>query len=63
MDESIDQALDMSTEEQKQRIQKLYTAIKRYDVQQWANHLFREAQAAAERSSSGEPDSQEPALV
>ncbi len=26
-------------------MQALYRAVTRYDVQQWANHLFREAQA------------------
>jgi len=46
MDESIDLALSMSEEEKKQRMTRMYQAIKRYDVQQWANHLFREAQAA-----------------
>ncbi|MEB3210993.1 MAG: trehalose-6-phosphate synthase, partial [Leptolyngbyaceae bacterium] len=45
MDESIDLALSMSDEEKKQRMTRMAQAIKRYDVQQWANHLFREAQA------------------
>ncbi|MGF1495885.1 MAG: glucosylglycerol-phosphate synthase [Elainellaceae cyanobacterium] len=45
MDESIDLALAMSPEEKKVRMTRMYQAIKRYDVQQWANHLFREAQA------------------
>ncbi len=45
MDEAIVEALDMSPEAQKQRMQALYRAVTRYDVQQWANHLFREAQA------------------
>jgi glucosylglycerol-phosphate synthase len=49
MDECIDAALDMSPEEQQQRMSSLLKAIQRYDVQQWANHLFREAQAAAVR--------------
>ncbi|MEO1620924.1 MAG: glucosylglycerol-phosphate synthase, partial [Cyanobacteria bacterium J06632_3] len=43
MDECIDAALAMSPEEQKERMGKMYKAICRYDVQQWANHLFREA--------------------
>jgi glucosylglycerol-phosphate synthase len=25
----------------------MYEAIQRYDVQQWANHMFREAKATA----------------
>jgi len=57
MDESIDLALAMSPEEQKRRMEKMHHAIKRYDVQQWANHMFREAQA------SGAAATKEPALV
>lgn len=45
MDECIDKALEMSVEEQKERMRKMYISIERYDVQQWANHLLREAQA------------------
>lgn len=45
MDESIDQALAMDQEEQQKRMGRMYAAIKRYDVQQWANHLLREAYA------------------
>ncbi len=58
MDESIDLALSMSPEEQKQRMTRMYQAIKRYDVQQWANHLVREAKA-----SSVHPEQPELALV
>lgn len=47
MDECIDLALEMSPEEQAQRMERLYKAIRRYDVQQWANHMFREAKATA----------------
>jgi glucosylglycerol-phosphate synthase len=47
MDASIDLALSMPGEEQKQRMNRLYQAIQRYDVQQWANHMIREAQSAA----------------
>jgi glucosylglycerol-phosphate synthase len=47
MDESIDEALAMSLEEQQRRMKGMYQAIQRYDVQQWANHMFREAKAAA----------------
>jgi glucosylglycerol-phosphate synthase len=45
MDRSIDRALSMSPAEQQQRMSALYKAVTRYDVQQWANHLFREAMA------------------
>ena len=55
MDECIDQALDMSPEEQQARMQKLYKAVQQYDVKEWANHMFREANAKAL--------STEPALV
>ncbi|MEM7771745.1 MAG: glucosylglycerol-phosphate synthase [Cyanobacteria bacterium P01_E01_bin.6] len=54
MDESIDLALSMSDEEKKQRMTRMAQAIKRYDVQQWANHLFREAQAT--RNSEAIPE-------
>lgn len=54
MDESIDQALDMPLEEQQRRMSLMYHAIKRYDVQQWANHLFREAKATAVRGEQPE---------
>ena len=56
MDESIDEALAMPVEEQQRRMQNMYAAIQRYDVQQWANHMFREAQASPELGK-------EPALV
>jgi glucosylglycerol-phosphate synthase len=46
MDECIDKALDMPPEEQRQRMQKLYEAVRQYDVQEWANHMFREANKA-----------------
>ncbi|MEL6351977.1 MAG: glucosylglycerol-phosphate synthase [Cyanobacteria bacterium J06627_28] len=52
MDECIDAALEMSPEEQKERMTKMYKAICRYDVQQWANHLFREAKATAIETSA-----------
>ena len=45
MDECIDAALEMTPEEQAERMGKLHKAICRYDVQQWANHLFRVAKA------------------
>ncbi|NEP17174.1 MAG: glucosylglycerol-phosphate synthase [Leptolyngbya sp. SIO4C1] len=46
MDECIDLALAMSPEEQADRMSRMNKAIRRYDVQQWANHMFREAKAA-----------------
>ena len=45
MDEAIDQALRMPKAEQARRMQPMYEALCRYDVQQWANHLLGEAQA------------------
>lgn len=45
MDKAIDEALAMSKAEQATRMQPMYEALCHYDVQQWANHLFREAQA------------------
>ena len=45
MDNSLEQALAMPLEEQQQRMQALYKAVTRYDVNQWAYHLFREAMA------------------
>lgn len=55
MDETIDQALDMGPEEQQQRMAKMFEAINRYDVQQWANHMFREAKAIAANEEGKEP--------
>lgn len=52
MDDSIDQALDMTLEEQQERMQKLFQTVKQYDVKEWANHMFREANAKA---LGGEP--------
>lgn len=45
LDSSLDEALDMPAEEQQQRMQAMYKAVTRYDVDQWANHLFEEAMA------------------
>ncbi|AFY37188.1 glucosyl-glycerol phosphate synthase [[Leptolyngbya] sp. PCC 7376] len=47
MDESIDTALDMTLEEQQHRMAAMSKTIQQYDVQQWANHMFREAKVAA----------------
>ena len=55
MDECIERALAMSPEEQRERMQKLYKAVQQYDVKEWANHMFREANVKAL--------STEPALV
>ncbi len=52
MDECIDAALVMTPEEQAQRMAKLYKAICRYDVRQWAKHMFREAKATAVETSA-----------
>ncbi len=60
MDECIDFALDMPLEEQKRRMASMHKAITRYDVQQWANHMFREANAVDMAESESEP---EPELV
>ncbi|MEM9161796.1 MAG: glucosylglycerol-phosphate synthase [Cyanobacteria bacterium P01_F01_bin.4] len=59
MDECIDMALAMSPEEQARRMERLNKAIRRYDVQQWANHMFREAKA----TNSLPVDQNSPALV
>jgi glucosylglycerol-phosphate synthase len=61
MDASIDAALAMSPEEQAERMGKMYKAIQRYDVQQWANHLFREARATPVLGEDA--FAREPALV
>ena len=47
MDESIEQALAMSSEEQKERMERLHKVVLQYDVKEWANHMFREANATA----------------
>ncbi len=57
MDKAIELALDMPSEEQKRRMGIMYESICRYDVQQWANHMFRAAKAAAS-DRSAETDSQ-----
>lgn len=40
MDEAIDQAIAMTSEERKARMEKMYDVVTRYDVQCWADHLF-----------------------
>lgn len=52
MDESIETALSMPADEQKERMGRMYKSITRYDVQQWANHMVREAKAAGVQQKS-----------
>ncbi len=40
MDESIDKALAMSKEEQKERMEKMYVTVTKYDVKYWADRLL-----------------------
>lgn len=44
MDEAIDQALDMSPEEQGDRMAKMYDTVTRYDVKYWADRLLSKFQ-------------------
>jgi glucosylglycerol-phosphate synthase len=41
MDTDIDRALDMSPEEQKARMSKMYHTVTEYDAQRWADQLFK----------------------
>ncbi|MGP0128835.1 MAG: glucosylglycerol-phosphate synthase [cyanobacterium endosymbiont of Rhopalodia musculus] len=41
MDQAIDEALAMSPEEQKERMTKMYETVTTYDVDYWANRLFK----------------------
>lgn len=53
LDVAMDQALAMPADEQKSRMEGMYRALCHYDVQQWANHVFREARArSAHRDQS-----------
>lgn len=45
MDDALDVALAMPEDEQRRRMEALNRAVNLYDVQQWANHMFREAMA------------------
>ncbi len=54
LDSSLDLALEMPLEEQQRRMKALFKAVSRYDVNQWAYHLFREAMAI---SRQDDPDS------
>lgn len=40
MDEAIDRALDMSPDEQAERMNKLYQTVTKYDIKFWANRLL-----------------------
>ena len=40
MDEAIESALDMSVEEQRDRMEKMYATVTQYDVKYWADRLF-----------------------
>lgn len=55
MDAAIDQALAMPVAEQNARMAPMYEALCRYDVQQWANHLFREAKARSAQLKKRQP--------
>ena len=49
MDEAIEEALDMSAEEQEKRMSKMYETVTTYDVKYWADRLltkFNELQTA-----------------
>lgn len=41
MDKTIDQALDMSEEEQKQRMEAMYKTVSTYDVKYWGDRLLK----------------------
>ncbi|BBA78795.1 glucosylglycerol-phosphate synthase [cyanobacterium endosymbiont of Rhopalodia gibberula] len=41
MDQAIEEALAMSPEEQKERMTKMYETVTTYDVDYWANRLFK----------------------
>ncbi|MGB7439796.1 MAG: glucosylglycerol-phosphate synthase [Coleofasciculaceae cyanobacterium] len=45
MDEAIDQALEMSESEKKERMAKMYQTVTKYDVEYWADHLLKLFQA------------------
>ena len=54
MDNAIDLALTMPEAEQRRRMVALNHAVNSYDVQQWANHMFREAMACEPQLLEGE---------
>ena len=41
MDQAIEEALVMSPKEQKERMTKMYETVTTYDVDYWANRLFK----------------------
>ena len=40
MDKAIDKALDMSPEEQKEKMSKMYDIVTKYDVKYWGDRLL-----------------------
>lgn len=53
MDRAIDRALDMSEEEQKTSMDKMYQIVTTYDVKYWADHLFKMFQKLENQRASG----------
>jgi glucosylglycerol-phosphate synthase len=55
MDEAIDLALNMSEEEKRERMAKMYATVTKYDVEYWANRLlqlFKQSQNIGESARS-----------
>ncbi|MDJ0724482.1 MAG: glucosylglycerol-phosphate synthase [Prochloraceae cyanobacterium] len=50
MDESIDRALSMPKEEQKERMAKMYETVSKYDVKYWADRLLDSFKAIKEQN-------------
>lgn len=59
MDEAIDQALEMSESEKKERMAKMYQTVTKYDVDYWAERLLQLFQA----EKSGQAPNQEAVSV
>ncbi len=53
MDAAIDQALDMSAEEQRARMEKLVAGVNYYDIAHWANHTLDRFRQIADLHRSG----------
>jgi glucosylglycerol-phosphate synthase len=53
MDWALDRALDMSEEEQKTSMDKMYQTVTTYDVKYWADHLFKMFQQLEHQTASG----------
>ncbi|MGD1902728.1 MAG: glucosylglycerol-phosphate synthase [Geitlerinemataceae cyanobacterium] len=62
MDESLDRALEMTLEEQNERMAKLFETVTTYDVKYWGDHLF-EVFAAIQNDSDGTGSEKELAAV